>query len=84
MSVQAGRAIEGRVGHRWAPWQSAAIGAFVTVLVLQALGSMPAIGGIATFVVSAVAIGALVVTRGGTRVDPEHAVAAAPRATPSV
>jgi hypothetical protein len=84
LSVHAGRAIEAWAGQRWAPWQSAAIGAFVVVLVLQGLGYMPAIGGVATFVVSAIAIGALVVTRGGTRADPGRAVAAVPSATPSV
>lgn len=83
LSVHAGRALEGWVGQRWAPWQSAAIGAFAVALALRALDYLPAIGGVATFVVSAVAIGALVVTRGGTRVASEHAVAAAPGATPS-
>lgn len=83
LGVHVGRVLEGWLGQRWAPWQSAAAGAFAVVLALQVLDALPVVGGIANLVLSAVAVGALMLTRGGTRAAPQPAIGPAQPATRS-
>lgn len=77
---EVGRRLGLALNSEWAPAVSAGVGTFLLMLVVDGLSKViPCIGGIIAFVVVAISVGAVVLTRFGTRDYPTYA---APPAAP--
>jgi hypothetical protein len=64
---QVGRLLADAFGQRWSPPLAAAVGSFAVAAGVTALGTLPALGGLAQFGLGLGALGALALTRFGTR-----------------
>jgi hypothetical protein len=62
-----GRLLGDAFGQRWSPPLAAGVGAFAVAAGVAVLGTVPLLGGLAQFALTLVALGALTLTRFGTR-----------------
>jgi hypothetical protein len=67
LGAYVGRLLADAFGQRWSPPLKAAVGAFTVGVAVAVLGTVPALGGLARFGLTLVALGALTLTRFGTR-----------------
>lgn len=77
---QVGRLMAEAFGQRWSPPLAAAVGSFSVAAGVTILGTLPALGGLAQFGLGLVALGALALTRFGTR---DQRLPGAPPAVPT-
>jgi hypothetical protein len=75
-----GRLLGDAFGQRWSPPLAAGVGAFAVAVGVAVLGTVPALGGLAQFGLTLVALGALTLTRFGSR---GHGLPDAPPTAPT-